>query len=189
MVDAYIVDGAALVQMNAPKLARTYGEYAEMEVCSKVKAMANKCERVDIVFDVYKSCSRKRETRDGRGQNDGVRVSIHKNTPLFRKCRKVMAIDDNKTELFTLIADTLVEVCRDSSKTIVSTRLQNIVSNHNIEKQYLQPCEKEEADDRMFIHAKELIRLGFKKLMLVSVDTEVVVIAMCVFWDLDVEEL
>ena len=74
-----------------------------------------------------------------------------------------------------------------SSKTIVSTRLQNVVSNHNIEKQYLQPCEKEKADDRMFIHAKELIRLGSKKLMLVSVDTDV--IAMYVLWDLDVEEL
>ena len=189
MVDAYIVDGAALVQMNAPKLAKTYGEYAETEVCNKVKALANKCERVDIVFDIYKNCSRKRETCEGRGKNDGVRVSIRKNTPVFRKFNQVMAINENKTELFTLIADTLVEVCQDISKTIVSTRLQNVVSNHNIEKQYLQPCEKEEADDRMFIHAKELIRLGFKKLMIVTVDTDVVVIAMYIYWDLDVEEL
>ena len=95
-----------------------------------------------------------------------------------------MAINENKTELFTLIADTLVEVCQDISTTIVSTRLQNVVSNHTIEKKYLQPCEKEEADDRMFIHAKELIRLGFKKLMLVTVDTDVVVIAMYIYWDL-----
>ena len=66
MVDVYIVDGAALVQMNAPKLAKTYGEYAETEVCNKIKAMGNKCERVDIVFDIYKNCSRKRETCEGK---------------------------------------------------------------------------------------------------------------------------
>ena len=35
----------------------------------------------------------------------------------------------------------------------------------------------------MFIHAKELIRLGFKKLMIVTVDTDVVVIAMYIYWD------
>ena len=33
------------------------------------------------------------------------------------------------------------------------------------------------------------IRLGFKKLLLVSVGTDVVAMAMYVFWDLDVEEL
>ena len=36
IADVYIVDGAALVRMNAPKLVKTYGEYAETEVCNKI---------------------------------------------------------------------------------------------------------------------------------------------------------
>ena len=52
LVDACIIDGPTLVQMNAPKLARTYGKYCEFELGSKVKSMANGAERIDRVFDM-----------------------------------------------------------------------------------------------------------------------------------------
>ena len=57
---------------------------------------------------------------------------------------------------------------------------EKVVSNHLIEKANLKPCYREEADDRMFLHAKELSRLGFMKLTVVSVDS---------YWHIDVNEL
>ena len=41
----------------------------------------------------------------------------------------------------------------------------------------------------MFLHELEMSRLGVKKLFIVTVDTDVVVIALYTFWDLDLEEL
>ena len=101
----------------------------------------------------------------------------------------MLAIAENKTELFTLIADTLVETFKESSETVVATRLQNVVSNHEIPKINLESCKKEEADDRMFLHAKDLSILRFRKILIVTVDTDVIVIGLYAFWDLDVQEL
>ena len=90
--------------------------------------MANGAERFDIVFDVYKVNSPKRETRESRGKGEGVRILIKKNTTVFRDFKQVMmAITKNKAELFTLIADTLVETFKECSETVVMTRLQNAV--------------------------------------------------------------
>ena len=41
----------------------------------------------------------------------------------------------------------------------------------------------------MFQHALEMSRLGLNKLLIVTVDTDVVITALYAFWDLDVEEL
>ena len=76
-----------------------------------------------------------------------------------------------------LIADITVEGWRDINTTVVVTRGEKVVSNHLIEQANLKPWYKEETDDRMFLHAKELSRLGFRKLTVVSVDSDVVVIA------------
>ena len=92
-------------------------------------------------------------------------------------------VDENKTELNALIADITVERCRDINTTVVAittTRGEIVVSNHLIEKANLEPCYREEADDRMLLHAKELSRLGFRKLTVVSVDS---------YWHVDVDEL
>ena len=74
-------------------------------------------------------------------------------------------------------------------ETIVAISGETVVSNHYIETKYLEPCKKEEADDRMFLDALEITTLGLKKLLRVTVDTDVVVIALYIFWDLDLEEL
>ena len=39
----------------------------------------------------------------------------------------------------------------------------------------------------MFLHALEISRLGLKKLLIVTVDTDVAVIAFYAFWDLELQ--
>ena len=87
-----------------------------------------------------------------------------------------------------MVAVTLVSVCQDIASTVVVTRIESVISNHEIENGHLESCLKEEADNRMFLHAKEVSRLGFKRLV-VSVDIDVIIIALYSFWFLDFEEL
>ena len=55
---------------------------------------------MDIVFDVYRKTSRKRETGEGKGEKEGVKISIKKNTPVYRKFNHVLEVSENKAELF-----------------------------------------------------------------------------------------
>ena len=133
---------------------------------------------MDIVFDIYRKASRKRETREGRGKNEGVRISINKNNPVYRTFNQVLEASKNKTELFSLVADTLVDNFQHKQKSIVATQGETVASNHQIETKCLEPYKKEEADDRMFLHALEMSRLGLKKLLIMTVDTNVVAIVL-----------
>ena len=44
-------------------------------------------------------------------------------------------------------------------------------------------------DDQMFLHAKDMCKNRLKKLMIAIIDTDVVIIALYPFWDLNVDEL
>ena len=145
-VDAIIVDGPALVQMNTPKVSSTFGEYCEEEIGRKIKSLAESVARVDVVFDIYRENSRKREIREVCGKNEGVRIAVKKDTPIYRRFNQILAVDENKTELNLLIADTVVSICEDIGTMVVVTRKGNVVSNHPIEREYIQPCHKEGAD-------------------------------------------
>ena len=59
---------------------------------------------------------------------------------------------------------------------LVSTRLERIVSHHLTENQKLISYSKEEADDSLFIHVKELSRLGYRKITVVTVDTDTIIV-------------
>ena len=53
----------------------------------------------------------------------------------------------------------------------------------------MQPCYKEEADDPLFPYVTEQSWLGFKRLMVVTVNTDMVVIDFYAYWDPDVAEV
>ena len=80
-----------------------------------------------------------------------------------------------------------MENLKQKQETVGATKGKTAVSNHHIETKYLEPCKKEEADDRMFLHAMEMSMLGLKELFTVTVDTDVVVIVWYAFWDLDLK--
>lgn len=53
----------------------------------------------------------------------------------------------------------------------------------------LQPCTHEEADSRIFLHVAHLASSGLKIILLRTVDSDVVVIAIVLFFELNVSEL
>ena len=101
----------------------------------------------------------------------------------------MLKLDDNKTELFNLIADTLSGLFRNQQKVLLITLQQTTLSNREVDLQCFQPSCKEEADDRIFLRAMEQSQLQFKRLVIVTVDPNAVVISLYAYWDLNVTEL
>ena len=187
IVDAIAIDGPALVHMNVPgKAVETFGHYCSQQIAEKLLSLSRGVLRVDIVFDVYRDLSLKQETRERRG-TDGMRISLRKETPIQHKFfRKVIRVGENKTALFNMIADAIALVLCETI--ILSTRQSSVVSNIPLNCSRLQTCNREEADTRLFLHVKDASTNGIK-IMIITVDTDVVVIALFVCCSLDVQEL
>ena len=74
---------------------------------------------------------------------------------------------------------------------IISTKDETIVSTQNdmSDVEYLQPCSHEEADSRILLHVAHCARQGLRKLVIRTVDTDVVVLAIWYFPALRLDEL
>ena len=68
VMDATILDGAAVVQMLNPGTSRTLQEYGERVFAPYICAQLEKSSRIDLVWDVYLPTSLKASTRQKRGK-------------------------------------------------------------------------------------------------------------------------
>ena len=156
-VSMKVIDGAAFVNMNRPKSSTTYGKYCEDELLSKLKFKFQNTKGLDLVFDVYNENS---QTRENRGE--GTRISVRKDTPICKDFRKFMRNDTNKTELFKMITEVLIQI-PETMASIVATIGSKIVSNSSLEKLNIELCNHEEADTRLLLQVLHEADLGIKK--------------------------
>ena len=101
-----------------------------------------------------------------------------------------LKLNTNKTELFYFLAECIKDM-HTGDKVILSTKdTQVITSNSNIDLHKLEPCTQEEADTRIFLHVKDATVSGHRNIMIRTVDTDVLVIAISMFMDLtDIDSL
>ena len=59
---------------------------------------------------------------------------------------------------------------------MIATHKKSILSDQNINQSILAPCHQEEADTRMFLHAFDTSNAGTEKIMIRTMDYDVVVI-------------
>ena len=76
--------------------------------------------------------------------------------------------NDNKTDLFYFLADKIVERCQG---TVV--REEGVVSSQLISLEGMAPCNHEEADSRLFLHARHAVEQGHTSLIIKACDTDV----------------
>ena len=91
-----------------------------------------------------------------------MRISVRKDTPICKDFRKFMRNDTNKTELFKMITEVLIQI-PETMATIVATIGSKIVSNSSLEKLNIELCNHEEADTRLLLHVLHEADLGIKK--------------------------
>ena len=95
---------------------------------------------------------------------------------LPRKWDAFLREDHNKQELFRFLAESFVSQ-EQSSKQIIVTYGHQVLSSPPVDTTCLSPCTHEEADTRMILHAANAIQQGHNKILLRTVDTDVVVLA------------
>lgn len=64
-----------------------------------------------------------------------------------------------------------------TSKQIVTTNGSEVVCSPPQDTSLLAPCNHEEADTRMIFHLADAVSKGFQKILLCTVDTDVVVLS------------
>lgn len=175
-VSAIVVDGAAVVQMLKPINAKTFGEYAENVFIPYICRQLRFAQRVDVVWDRYDSKSLKDTTRVKRGS--GIRRQVSLGAPIPSNWQDFLRCSDNKTALFTFLSDTVANTVFTSGKQVIITAGANVLcSPENYDTFGLAPCNHEEADTRLLVHVADAVRAGHTKVIIRTVDTDVVVIA------------
>ena len=82
--------------------------------------------------------------------------------------------DQNKIELFTFLAVETSQLQTD--RLVIATYEKSVLSNQNIDQSILAPCHPEEEDTRMFLYTFNASNADTGKIMIRTVDTDVVVI-------------
>ena len=135
---------------------------------------------------MFNGNSLKGQTRENRGV--GMRISVRNHTPICKDFQKLMRNDTSKMELFKMIAEAVIQI-PETLATIVATIGSKTVSNSSLEKLNIEPCNYEEAETRLLLHVLDGSNSDFKKVFIITVDTNAVIIALRHFITLNLEEL
>ena len=182
-VEATIIDGAVIVQILKPGMAATFKEYADFVFKPYVFKQLEAVKRVDVVWDVYREDSLKSTTRERRGA--GTRRRVTSSSRLPKNWKSFLHVSDNKTELFLFLAKELQGI-NIEGKEVHTTYGELTLSSPPTE---MMECSHEEADTRLMLHAYHASQCGYRKILIRTVDTDVVVLAVSRVQDLGVDEI
>ena len=177
---AEAADGAVAVQTVIPQESNNFEQCCRKDFAGYIRLRFQQqgLTSIEEIFDVYLEQSIKSATRSKRGQ--GKQIKIVKGTPLPRNMKCFLHVDDNKTELFHLLAEELVT--ETGFKELVITRGNlTLLNSSELNKTQLAPCNHKEADTRTYVHIKDLASQGHEIIIVVTVDMDVVVIATSCF--------
>ena len=148
----------------------------------QIRKQMNKysAQRVDIVFGTYKDQSSKTSTRVKRGKR--IRRKVLDKSVAPTNWRSFLRLDQNKTEIFCYLFITIIQH-GDRGHVIMICAYDDtfINSSNDLDLSNLTPCNHEEADTRVFLHVKDMTQQGYTKMVIRTVDTNVLVLAVSVY--------
>ncbi|CAG2222711.1 unnamed protein product [Mytilus edulis] len=145
--------------------------------------------RIDVIWDEYRQDSLKASTCGKRGKGIRRRVQAYSTIPGHNR-ESFLRIDDNKTDLFDYLAEQLLTLTLSVKTTVVSTKVSEVVCNKPDKNNgNLSPCNYKEADSRIFLHVADAVRSGMQKIMIRTVDPDVVVIVVSAVHKLNITSL
>ena len=103
--------------------------------------------------------------------------------------RAFLRINDNKTVLFRFLSQQCLTI--DEQLNDLFCGFDDICQSNDItaDMSCLSPCNHEEADTRIFLHAKDMVLKDFRKLAIRTVDTDVLIMSIGLFSNIGAEEL
>ena len=187
VADAVVIDSSALVNMLNPGSSKTFLDYANNVFMPSILVQLSKVHRVDVVRDLYDSLGINGEARAKRGYGAPQQVSA--SAPVPRKCQDFLR-HENKTDLFCFLAEHICNKPLACGKLLLATHGRSVMcSDPDYNTSHLQPCGQEEADTRMLLHVADMVNAGFTKVIVRTVDTDVVVLAVAFCQDLGCDQL
>ena len=173
-IDAIIIDGSVVVNMIKPATEKTFAEYSRQSFLPYIQSQLSHAKRLDVVWDEYIANSLKATTRSKRGQ--GARGRVQPSSQIPRNWQQFLRSEENKQELFQFLAQCIVSLHEE--KRVITTKGKDVLcSPERNNTENLAPCTYEEADTRMILHAADAVQQGYHKIVLRTVDTDVLVLA------------
>ena len=188
-VDATVLDGSVIVNMLKPRpTVKTFADYANDVFLPYIYSQLAPVSRVDVVWDQYESASIKCSARTKRGV--ASRQQVFASAPVPSKWHDFLRSDENKTALFCFLAEQMCSRPVFMGKHLIGTIRNGVKSSlETYDTSQLEPCDHEEADTRMLLHAADMVNVGFKRILLRTVDTDVVVLAVAFHQRLECDQL
>ena len=133
-----------------------------------------------MLWDEYIQDSLKESTREKRGK--GVRRNVSGSTKIPGNWKNVLGDQMNKKELFAFLISKIESFSRLPTKSVCVTSGQ-AVSACGLSVP-MDDCNHKEADTRIMVHLRHALEHGAETLLVRTVDTDVVVILVGLFFDL-----
>ena len=179
-----IIDGMALVQsIGKPSTATTFGDLADVFCACVLQHLHGMCSRVDVVFDTYVLTSIKSATRAKRASKKRkIRRVIESRDILLPPCwDSFISMEQNKVDLIQFLTQQLLvraeSLPLEKEINIAGgcTDPQKVVSSQGKDLDHLFSTQ-EEADTKMILHAQDAAKDGYKRVEIISRDTDVLVL-------------
>jgi hypothetical protein len=181
---AVMFDGMALVQMLKTGNTSTFGDLAKKHFDIITSGLGNGCNRVDVVFDQYRTTSIKSEERERRGTSSAIEVKIYgQTTPIPKQWPKYISNVQNKVSLCAFLSscwiDLGMEKLVDDQQLILAGGFRDgeravVVTGGQSECIEALTSDHEEADTRLLLHAKHAAE-SVERIIIQSPDTDVAV--------------
>ncbi|VDI52493.1 Hypothetical predicted protein [Mytilus galloprovincialis] len=187
-VDVIIFDGAVNVNIPKPRFCKTFEDYSKQVFFPHINNYLKSCSRIDVILDKIRQDRFKATTRGKRGK--GIRRRVQTDSTIPSNWELFLRIDDSKTELFAYLAEQLLTLTASVQTTVVLTKGSEEVCNKPDKNNgNLSPCNHEEADTRILLHVADAVKSGMHNIMIRTVDTDVVVIAVSAVHKLNITSL
>ena len=177
--DCIVLDGAVIVHCLPTNGVSTFDEYAEKVFIPYLSKQLQGATRLDVVWDTYLPFSLKESTREKRGK--GVRRKVSAQTKLPGNWMDFLRNASNKKELFAFLTSKVSEFASPPNKAVYITSDESVVSRSN---NSMPNCNHEEADTRVVVHVLHALEQGRTSIKVRTVDTDVVVILVGIFYEL-----
>ena len=144
--------------------------------------------RIDAVWDRHSETSLKSQTRTKRlGSVKERRIRPSNNVPIpkGKEWQKFLKVSENKDELFKYLSSELVTATSTSNYFLLSTKGEVVISNKPVDLARISTSDHEEADSRMILHLFDAAIEGHTKAYLRTVDSDVVVLLLHHFENLN----
>ena len=187
-----VLDMSAIIHIVKPQRANVFGDYTHIHLLPFLESQMTKTTtRLDAVWDTYPAASIKSQTHAKRGEKDGRRTRVSPKIPIPKGSdwEKFLKESKNKSELFQYLSEQLVQKTSNAKYHLFTTKGEFTLSNKPADVTTLSPCYHEEADTRMMLHLRHAAEEGHTKAYLRTVDTDVVVLSIYHFHQLNLSEL